>query len=290
LSTLLDGRAVAAKIRAETAEEAAAYTARTGRAPGLAAVVVGEDPASLVYLRRIASSCAAVGIDFRRIDLAAEIEATELRACLSRLNDDPRVSGVIVQMPLPKHLAADLVGETLSPEKDVDGVCPANAGRLLLGLPSLVPSTPLGGLVLLERYGIPLKGAEAVVVGRSPIVGKPMASLLLNAHATVTICHSRTRDLATVTRRADVLVAAIGKARMITADMVKPGAAVIDFGINPTERGIVGDVDPGVGEVAGYLTPVPGGTGPMTNAMLMRNTLAAARRQAGEESRGGRDL
>jgi methylenetetrahydrofolate dehydrogenase (NADP+)/methenyltetrahydrofolate cyclohydrolase len=189
-------------------------------------------------------------------------------------------------MPLPKHLPADLVANTLSVDKDVDGVCPANAGRLLQALPAFVPATPLGGFELLKRFEIPIRGAEAVVVGRSPIVGKPMASLLLNDHATVTICHSRTRDLGAVTRRADILVAAIGKARMITADMVKPGAAVVDFGINPTEAGIVGDVDfAAVAEVAGYITPVPGGTGPMTNVMLMRNTLSAARRLAGEESR-----
>lgn len=283
LSTLLDGRAVAAKIRGEVTEEVSAFAARQGQAPGLTAVLVGEDPASRVYIRRIGQTCAEVGIRFQRLDLPAATTADELRETLGRLNGDASVSGVIVQMPLPKHIPAGTVGDTLSPEKDVDGVCPANAGRLLLGLTAFVPATPLGGFELLKRFEIPIKGAEAVVVGRSPIVGKPMASLLLNEHATVTICHSRTRDLGEVTRRADILVAAIGKAKMITADMVKPGAAVVDFGINPTEGGIIGDVDFGaVAEIAGFITPVPGGTGPMTNVMLMRNTLAAARRLAGE--------
>lgn len=286
MSTLLDGRAVSAKIRAEVTEAVAGFVARHGLAPGLTALIVGADPASKVYIRRIGQTCAEVGIRFERLDLPAETTAAELVDCLKRLNADERVSGVIVQMPLPKHLPPDTVADVLSPAKDVDGVCPTNAGQLLLGRPAFVPSTPLGGLELLKRYDIPLKGAEAVIVGRSPIVGKPMASLLLNEHATVTVCHSRTRDLGAVTRRADILVAAIGKAKMITADMVKPGAAVVDFGINPTDAGLVGDVDfAAVSEIASHITPVPGGTGPMTNVMLMRNTLTAALRLVGDESR-----
>ena len=285
MSVLLDGRAIAAKIKEELTKDVGDFVAAHGYGPGLAVVMVGEDPASKVYVRRIAANCNEVGIRCERITLPAETTAEELRAALARLNEDAKTSGVIVQMPLPKHLPSKVVTDTLSPNKDVDGLCPVNAGLLLMGQPCFVPSTPLGGLELLKRHEIPLKGAEAVVVGRSPVVGKPMANLLLNEHATVTICHSRTRDLASATRRADVLVAAIGKAKMITADMVKPGAAVVDFGINPTDGGIVGDVDfEAAKEVAGWITPVPGGTGPMTNMMLLRNTLMAARRLLGEES------
>jgi len=284
LSIPLDGRAVAAKIKEELIRDVAVFAGAHGHAPGLAVVIVGEDPASKVYVKRISANCNEVGVRFERIALPAGASAVDLEAALVRLSEDPRTTGVIVQMPLPKHLSAKIVTDTLSPAKDVDGLCPVNAGLLMMGQPCFVPSTPLGGLELLKRYEIPLKGAEAVVVGRSPVVGKPMANLLLNEHATVTICHSRTRDLAAETRRADVLVAAIGKAKMITADMIKPGAAVVDFGINPTEAGIVGDVDfEAAKEVAGWITPVPGGTGPMTNVMLLRNTLTAAKRLVGEE-------
>ena len=284
MSVLLDGRVVAAAIKEELTGQVGAFASAHGFNPGLAVVLVGEDPASKVYVRRIQANCGEVGIRFQRVVLPAETSADELTAALVKLNEDSQTSGVIVQMPLPKHLSNKVVTDALSPDKDVDGLCPVNSGLLMMGQPCFVPSTPLGGLELLKRHDIPLRGAEAVVVGRSPVVGKPMANLLLNEHATVTICHSRTRDLAAQARRADVLVAAIGKAKMITVDMVKPGAAVIDFGINPTESGIVGDVDfDSAKDVAGWITPVPGGTGPMTNVMLLRNTLAAARRLAGDE-------
>jgi methylenetetrahydrofolate dehydrogenase (NADP+)/methenyltetrahydrofolate cyclohydrolase len=286
MANLLDGRSVAATMREELKVEVAAFSQRYGYPPAIACVLVGDDPASKVYVKRIGSICRETGVRLQQVTLTAETTSSELRACIRDLNGDRLVSGIIVQMPLPKHLPTALVAETLSPAKDVDGICPVNAGLLMLGEPCFAPSTPLGGLELLRRYGIPLKGVRAVVVGRSPVVGKPMANLLLNDHATVTICHSRTVDLASITRQADVLVTAIGKARMITGEMVKPGAAVVDFGINPTDTGIVGDVDfEAAREVAGWITPVPGGTGPMTNVILMRNTLTAARRQAGEEAR-----
>ena len=273
MATLLDGKATAAQIKAELKDEVAAFAARHGDAPGLACVIVGDDPASKVYVRRIAAACGEVGIRFERVALAGDATPDGLRATIARRNADPRASGVIVQMPLPRHLDPAVVTETLDPAKDVDGITSVNVGRLFLGLPALAPSTPLGGLELLKRYGVPLVGAEAVIVGRSAIVGKP----------TVTVCHSRTRDLGSVTRRADILLVAIGRPRFITADMVKPGAVVVDFGINPLEKGIVGDVDfEAVSSVAGAITPTPGGTGPMTNALLMRNTLTAARRLVGE--------
>jgi len=283
MATLLDGRAVAAKLRVEIAQDVAAFTERHGRAPSLTGILVGEDPPSKVYIRRIAQSCADVKIRFTRLDLPAFTTERELRQLLLRLNADEDLSGIIVQMPLPEHISPNTVATTLAVEKDVDGVCPANAGCLLLGLPALVPATPFGGFELLKRYGVVIRGADAVIVGRSPIVGKPMAALLLNDNASVSICHSRTRDLRTFTRRADILVAAVGRPKIITADMVKPGAAVVDFGINLTAEGIVGDVDFGpVAEIASCITPVPGGTGPMTNVILMRNTLTAAQRLAGE--------
>ena len=285
MGNLLDGRATATLMRDELKAGIAAFTAQAGLAPGLACVLVGDDPASRVYVRRIASTCKDVGVRFQQIVLPGDANADQLRTCLIALNADAQIHGVIVQMPLPKQIPTALVTETLAPGKDVDGICPVNAGLLLLGQPGFAPSTPLGGLELLKRYGIPLRGAHAVVVGRSPVVGKPMANLLVNEHATVTICHSRTVDLPAVTRQADILVVAIGKARMVTGEMVKPGAAVVDFGINPTDSGVVGDVDFETAQpVAGWITPVPGGTGPMTNVILMRNTLTAAQRQTGQTS------
>jgi methylenetetrahydrofolate dehydrogenase (NADP+)/methenyltetrahydrofolate cyclohydrolase len=282
MATLLDGKAVAATIRNELKVEIADFAQKTGSTPGLSCVIVGEDPASRVYARRIGAVCAEVGIRFDRISLPSDSTPCDLEQQIIRLNADPSVSGVIVQMPLPKHLPSAIVTQLLDPRKDIDGVTPKSAGELFLGQPTLAPSTPRGGLELLRRYGVPIAGAEAVIVGRSSIVGKPMASLLIAESATVTICHSRTRDLSEVTRRADILLVAIGRPRFITADMVKPGAVVVDFGINPTDGGIVGDVDfDAVAIVAGSITPTPGGTGPMTNAMLMANTLAAAKRFAG---------
>lgn len=286
MGELLDGKTIAGIIREETKSEVEAFGQRQGFAPGLAVVLVGDDPASKVYVRRISNSCKETGIRLERVTLSADCDVADLQSTLRRLGQDGKTSGIIVQMPLPGALARhgqEIVTEALPPNKDVDGLHPINTGLLALGRESFVPSTPLGGLELLRRYEINLVGLEAVVVGRSAIVGKPMASLLINEHATVTVCHSRTRDLPSVIRRADLVAVAIGKAKMITGDMIKPGAIVIDFGINPTENGIVGDVDfeSAVG-VASLITPTPGGTGPMTNAMLMRNTLWAARRLAGE--------
>jgi methylenetetrahydrofolate dehydrogenase (NADP+) / methenyltetrahydrofolate cyclohydrolase len=285
---LIDGKAIAARVRAEVAEEVALFTAEHGRPPGLATVLVGEDPASAVYVggkQRASEEVGIVPFD-RRLpaDAGAELIAEELDA----LNDDPAVSGILLQLPVPAHLDGPALTAMIAPEKDVDGLTPINAGLLALGSPGLRPCTPAGVMVLLADTGVELEGAEAVIVGRSNLFGKPMGQLLLGANATVTTCHSRTRDLAAVCSRADVLVAAIGRPRTIGAAHVKPGAVVIDVGINrlsPEEAknksGLVGDVDhEAVSELASAITPVPGGVGPMTIAMLLRNTVQAARAQA----------
>jgi methylenetetrahydrofolate dehydrogenase (NADP+)/methenyltetrahydrofolate cyclohydrolase len=266
------GKPLAERIRAEVAREAAML----GRL-GLATVLVGDDPASHVYVRRKHEAAEQAG--FAAIDhrLPASTAEEELLALVAELNADPAVDGILVQLPLPDHVDEARVLGAVDPVKDVDGFHPLNAGQLYLGRPTLVPATPLGIMALLEEYGVPVRGARAVVVGRSAIVGKPVAMLLLQAHATVTICHSRTVDVAAHTREADILVAAVGSPAVIGAEMVKPGAAVVDVGVNRTEAGLVGDVEPAAGEVAGYLTPVPGGVGPMTIALLLRNTLHAAR-------------
>jgi methylenetetrahydrofolate dehydrogenase (NADP+)/methenyltetrahydrofolate cyclohydrolase len=275
---LLDGRATAARYLAEVKEEAARFEQERGRKASLAVVLVGEDQASLVYVRRIVRGFAEAGLAAEAVTLPAETDAATVIDRIRGLNDDPAVDGILLQLPLPKGLPTETIVSAIDPDKDVDGVTPTQAGRLLLGQPALVPNTPAGGLALLEAYSIPISGAEAVIVGRSAIVGKPLALLLLAAHATVTICHTRTRDLGAVTRRADILCVAAGRAGLIDGTMIKPGAVVLDFGVNSTDAGLVGDVDAeSAREVAGFLTPVPGGTGPMTNVMLMRNTLAAAR-------------
>lgn len=283
-ATILDGRALARRLTSELAAECATLTAALGFAPILATVIVGDDPASRAYIGSIARTCQKVGIEFCLVELPATITETELRRRLVSLNRQPEVRGVIVQVPLPPHLSPRVVAETLAPEKDIDGITPANAGRLLLGLPAFAPSTPAGGMELLRHYQIALAGRHAVVVGRSSVVGKPMALLLLREDATVTLCHRRTPDLAARTRQADLVVAAAGQAGLITGAMLKPGAVVIDFGINfPPDAGgaMRGDVDfASAVEVAGAITPVPGGTGPVTNMMLARNTLAAARLEA----------
>ena len=276
---LLEGKPAAEQMKAEIYAEVAAFKDRHGFAPALAVVLVGEDPASKVYVKRISKSFADAGMGCSEVVLRADITPERLQAEIVALNGDPTVSGIIVQLPLPAPLTEKMVTDVLSPEKDVDGITPMNAGLLMQGLPCFVPNTPAGGLELLKRNGIEIKGKNAVIVGRSNIVGKPMAMLLLHEHATITVCHSRTRDLAGVCRQADILCAAIGKANMITGDMIKPGAAVVDFGINPQEKGIVGDVEfSSAKEVAGWITPVPGGTGVMTNVMLLANTLSAAKR------------
>ncbi|MHB1131902.1 MAG: bifunctional 5,10-methylenetetrahydrofolate dehydrogenase/5,10-methenyltetrahydrofolate cyclohydrolase [Chloroflexota bacterium] len=275
---LLDGKALAATMKEEIRASVAAFKEAHGYVPGITVVQVGADPASDRYVRQIGRGFEDAGMVFALRQPDSSVTQAEMVDLIRELNDDPSVSGIIVQMPLPKHIPQEAVARAISPEKDVDGISPANAGRLLAGSGQFfAPATPSGGMEILRRYGFDLAGKRAVVVGRSNIVGKPMALLLLHQHATVTICHSRTDDLAAVTRQADILVAAIGRPRFITADMVKPGAVVIDFGVNIVGGKSVGDVDfQAAQEVAGAITPVPGGTGPMTNVMLLRNTLRAA--------------
>ena len=273
----MDGKALAARIREEVAREVEAFE----RGIGLATVLVGDDPASDVYIRAKHRATLEVGMTPRDVRLPQETEEAELLELVAELNADDEVDGILVQLPLPSQIDEGRVIRAVDPVKDVDGFHPFNAGLLLAGTPAHVPGTPAGVLALLDEHGVELQGAEAVVVGRSDIVGKPVALLLLHRHATVTICHSRTRDLAAAVRRADVVVAAVGVPGVVTAEMVKPGAAVVDVGINRTDDGLVGDVDPAVAEVAGLLTPVPGGVGPMTIAMLLRSTLRAARYRSG---------
>ncbi len=281
MTFVLDGRAVAAALRTEIKEGVDVFSAQRGRAPSLVAVEVGANEASRSYIRAIGRACANTGMTFEHRLFDETISAAEMEQAIVALRDDANVDGVIVQMPLPSQLDAAAVIETLGPEKDVDGLHPANLGRLAQGLPSLVPNTPAGGMEILRHYEIALAGRKAVVVGRSNVVGKPMALMLLAQHATVTVCHSRTPDLAAVVREADIVAVAIGRARMVDASMIKPGAVVIDFGINVDAEGtLCGDVDyEGVAPLASAITPVPGGTGPVTNMMLLRNTLLAARRQ-----------
>lgn len=278
-ATLIDGKAVAQDVRAQVARDVAALAAETGAAPGLATILVGEDPASAIYVANKRKACAEAGIADLHRHLPATASAQEIAALIAQLNADPACSGILLQRPLPDGLDDAALSALIDPDKDVDGLTPISAGRLVQGAPGLRPCTPLGVIELLDRHGVALEGAEAVVVGRSDLVGKPVAHLLLARNATVTICHSRTRDLAAVCRRADVLIAAVGVPRLVGADAVKPGAAVVDVGMNRTSAGLCGDVDfDAVREVAGLLTPVPGGVGPMTIAMLLRNTVAAARR------------
>jgi methylenetetrahydrofolate dehydrogenase (NADP+)/methenyltetrahydrofolate cyclohydrolase len=278
-ATLIDGKAVAARVRAEVAREVAGLA----RPPGLATLLVGDDPASAIYVRNKRRQCVEAGMRDLHRHLPADVSHAELAAVIDELAADPDVTGILLQLPLPGHLdTAALVGR-IPAEKDVDGLTVASAGRLALGRPGLRPCTPAGVMVLLDEAGVDLRGAEAVVVGRSDLVGKPMAQLLLQRDATVTTCHSRTRDLAAVCRRADVLVVAAGRPRLVGADAVRPGAVVIDVGIHRTEQGICGDVDTeAVREVAAAITPVPGGVGPMTIAMLLRNTVTAAQLAAGD--------
>ena len=272
-ATPMNGKALAERVRAELAREVAAL----GRPVGLATVLVGDNPASHVYVRRKREACAEAGIESFHHELDVTTSEDELLALVGDLNADERVTGILVQLPLPDQIDEDRVIRAIDPAKDVDGFHPLNAGLLLQGNPVLVPATPAGIMEILDAYEVQLQGANAVVIGRSNIVGKPVSLLLLQRHATVTICHSRTRDLAAVSREADVLVAAIGKAGFVTRDMVKPGAAVIDVGINRVDDRLVGDVAADVAEVAGLMTPVPGGVGPMTIAALLRNTVRAAR-------------
>jgi len=285
---LIDGRAVAAALRGELAADVAAFAERHRRPPGLATVLVGEDPGSVVYVGMKHRECEAIGIRSFDHRLAADAGEAAVVELIEALNADPLVSGVLVQLPMPAHLDGVKLTGLVDVAKDVDGLTPMSAGLLALGRPGLRPCTPSGVMMLLESAGVVLEGAEAVVVGRSNLFGKPMAQLLLGANATVTMCHSRTRDLAHLCARADVLIAAAGRARMVGADWVKPGATVIDVGVNRLEGGLVGDVDfEAVRERAGAITPVPGGVGPMTIACLLRNTVLAAQAAADAETTVG---
>jgi len=274
----MDGKALAERVRKEVAGEVAAL----GRPVGLATVLVGDDPASAVYVRSKQKACREVGIEPFDHDLSPDTSQEDLLALVEQLNEDDAVTGILVQLPLPEQIDEDHIIRSINPIKDVDGFHPFNAGHLFQGSPTFVAATPAGIMEILREYQVELKGARAVVIGRSNIVGKPMALLLLAEHATVTICHSRTRDLPAVVREADVIVAAVGHPQTVTADMVREGATVVDVGINRTDDGLVGDVAQDVREKAGLLTPVPGGVGPMTIASLLRNTLKAARYQSGE--------
>jgi methylenetetrahydrofolate dehydrogenase (NADP+) / methenyltetrahydrofolate cyclohydrolase len=283
---LIDGKAVAQQVRTELRDEIERWRAAGGQRPGLATVLVGDDPASAVYVANKQRASVEVGIEGFAYDLPADSSQEEVEALLRRLNDDAQVSGILLQLPTPDHIDGSFLTTLIDPFKDVDGLTPVSAGLLAKGLPGLRPCTPAGVMELLRRYEVELKGAEAVVVGRSGLVGKPVAALLLAEHATVTICHSRTRALDQVCRRADVLVAAVGRPEMVKGSWIKPGATVIDVGINRTEAGLVGDVEfAAAAEVAGLITPVPGGVGPMTIAMLLRNALLAAQAQAAELTR-----
>jgi methylenetetrahydrofolate dehydrogenase (NADP+) / methenyltetrahydrofolate cyclohydrolase len=272
----IDGKAIADKVRAQVAKDVQAF----GGPVCLATILVGEDPASHIYVGWKHKAAEEAGIETRDHRLPESTSERDVLELLAELNADDAVDGILVQLPLPEHMDEARVIRAIDPEKDVDGLHPLNSGRLFLGEPLHVPATPSGVMVMLAEHGIELEGKEAVVIGRSELAGKPMAMLLLAENATVTICHSRTVDLAAHARRADVLVAAVGRPGIVTPDMVKPGAAVVDIGVNRRENGIVGDVDPAVCEVAGYLTPVPGGVGPMTIAMLLRNTLTAAQHRS----------
>jgi len=279
VSTIIDGKALAEKMRAAVAEDAQAFAQRYGRAPGLAVVLVGGDPASSIYVRNKKNDCALAGITSFDHTLDEHITQTELLSLIQTLNDDNNVDGILVQLPLPAHLDAQEVLLAISPDKDVDGFHPYNMGRLLTGEPTLVPCTPAGVMAMLHEYGVDLRGKDAVVVGRSNIVGKPMALLLMMEHATVTICHSRTRELDRKIGQADIVVAAIGKAELVKGSWIKPGAVVIDVGMNRTEKGLKGDVEYAEArERASLITPVPGGVGPMTRAMLLENTMIAAQK------------
>jgi len=278
---LIDGNALAKTIRAEVSGRTAALKAR-GVNPALSIILVGSDPASQVYTKHKVNDSTETGLQATLETYPADLSEADLLARIRALNDDPKVHGILVQLPLPKHMDSQKVIETISPAKDVDGFHVASAGALMTGAPGFWPCTPHGCMKMLESIGYDLRGKHAVVIGRSNIVGKPMAMMLLAKNATVTICHSATQDLAAITRQADVVVAAVGKRNILTADMVKPGAVVIDVGMNRKEDGkLAGDVDfDGVKEVAGWITPVPGGVGPMTRAMLLANTLEAAERAA----------
>ncbi len=279
-ASIIDGKAFALGLRERIATQVAAFRAAAGRAPGLAVVLVGEDPASTVYVRNKHKATIAAGMESFEHKLSADTPQDDLLALVDRLNADPAVDGILVQLPLPGHIDERVVTTRIDPDKDVDGFHPVNAGRLATGLHGFVPCTPLGCLMLLKDQLGDLTGLDAVVIGRSNIVGKPMAALLTKESCTVTVAHSKTRDLSSVVKRADIVVAAVGRPEMVKGDWIKPGACVIDVGINRTDNGLVGDVDfAGALSTAGAITPVPGGVGPMTIALLLRNTLVSAHRR-----------
>ncbi|MFL0586460.1 bifunctional methylenetetrahydrofolate dehydrogenase/methenyltetrahydrofolate cyclohydrolase FolD [uncultured Sphingomonas sp.] len=278
---IIDGKAFAADVRAQVAEGVAQVAREAGRKPGLAVVLVGEDPASAVYVRSKGKATVAAGMESIEHRLPADTKQDMLERLVDQLNANPAVDGILVQLPLPGHLDESAIITRIDPDKDVDGFHPVNAGRLATGLPGFVPCTPYGCLLLLRDVLGDLSGKDAVVIGRSNIVGKPMAQLLIGDSCTVTVAHSRTRDLPAVVKRADIVVAAVGRAKMVKPDWIKPGATLIDVGINRTDEGLVGDIDPACAEVAGAMTPVPGGVGPMTIAVLLRNTLVSAARREG---------
>lgn len=279
MAEIIDGKLVSAKLRQELKDDIAKFKAQTGVTPRLAVVVVGDDPASAVYVRNKHKACLDVGIESFDIRFPAEISESELLACIDRLNADERVDGILVQLPLPKHISSARVIERISPKKDVDAFHPENVGRIMIGKYSFLPCTPAGIVELLKAYNVQVEGKGCVVVGRSNIVGKPMALLLQELNGTVTVCHSRTQNIKEICREADIIVVAIGKAGFLSADMVKPGAVVIDVGINRNEEGkLCGDVKfDDVSAVASMITPVPGGVGPMTITMLLKNTFSAAK-------------
>lgn len=275
MGTIIDGKRISDNLKEEMKAQVVALERQYGRRPGLAVIIVGENPASQVYVRNKVRAAEFVGLRSVQVTLPESTPEADLLAQIRRLNEDPAIDGVLVQLPLPAHINEEKVIDTIALEKDVDGFHPGNVGALWLGKPCTLPCTPKGCLYLIQTTGIELRGALAVVIGRSNIVGKPMAKLLLDQHATVIMAHSRTRNLGELTRQADIIVAAVGKRNLVTADMVKPGAVVIDVGMNRDEEGhLCGDVDfAGVKEVAGFVTPVPGGVGPMTITMLIQNTL-----------------
>ena len=281
-TVVVDGKALSQQIRGELAEEVRKLAEAGRRPPCLAVVLVGDNPASASYIKGKRRACARIGMESVERDLPASASEADVLAVVQELNRDDAVDGILVQLPLPDAVSASAVARAVDPAKDVDGLHPMNSGRLLQGVPGLYPCTPVGIIEVLDRHEIPIEGARAVVVGRSEIVGKPVSLLLLHRHATVTVCHSRTRDLPGVCREADILVAAVGRARMIGPDWVKPGAAVIDVGVNEVDGKLVGDVDfEGVQGIAGLVTPPRGGVGPMTITMLLRNTLQAYRERSG---------
>lgn len=279
-ANIINGKEIASAIKLAIAEELKKIKADTGREAGLAVVLVGDDPSSIVYVRNKKKACQEVGIRSSEYRLPKETSQDALLKLIASLNKNPEIHGILVQLPLPHHIQTDKIIEAINPDKDVDGFHPVNVGKLVANTASLISCTPLGVITLLDKSGIPIEGRKVVIVGRSNIVGKPAALLFLHRNATVTICHSRTKNLSDYTLRADILVAAIGKPAFVKADMIKKGAVVIDVGINRDEAGLIGDVDfPSVKEKVSYITPVPGGVGPMTIAMLMKNTLTAFKQQ-----------